>query len=39
MAEEFADWLVRDDGGQAVVGHFAVNGVVLYAKAPPDILG
>ena len=34
MAEEFASWLVRKDGGQEVVGQFSVKGVVLYAMAP-----
>ena len=34
MAEEFASWLVRRDGGQKVVLQFAVNDVVLYAIAP-----
>lgn len=36
MANAFADWMVRDDGGQAVVEKFAVNGVVLYTKAPSE---
>lgn len=34
MADAFAEWMVRPDGGQKVVGEFAVNGVVLYTKAP-----
>ena len=34
MADAFAEWIVRPDGGQKVVGEFAVNGVVLYTKAP-----
>ena len=34
MADAFAEWIVRPDGGQKVVGGFAVNGVVLYTKAP-----
>ena len=34
VANAFADWMARDDGGQAVVEKFAVNGVVLYSKAP-----
>jgi len=33
-ANAFADWLARKDGGQQVVGQFAVNGVVLYMEAP-----
>lgn len=34
MADAFAEWIARPDGGQEVVGEFAVNGVVLYTKAP-----
>ena len=34
MANSFADWLVREDGGQKVISEFAVNGVELYTKAP-----
>ena len=34
MAEAFAAWVVRPEGGQRVVAGFAVNGVVLYTKAP-----
>lgn len=37
MADSFAEWIARSDGGQKVVGEFAVNGVVLYTKAPQDI--
>ena len=33
-ADAFAEWIARPDGGQKVVGEFAVNGVVLYTKAP-----
>lgn len=33
MADAFAEWIARPDGGQKVVGEFAVNGVVLYTKA------
>lgn len=29
----FAEWMVREDGGQKVVNGFAVGGVVLYTKA------
>ena len=36
LANTFADWMVRDDGGQKVVESFAVNGVVLYSKAPKE---
>ena len=34
MADAFADWIARSEGGQKVVGTFAANGVVLYTKAP-----
>ena len=34
MADAFADWIARPEGGQKVVSTFAVNGVVLYTKAP-----
>ena len=34
MAEAFAEWIGRPDGGQKVVGGFKQNGVVLYTKAP-----
>ena len=34
MADAFAEWIVRPDGGQKVVGAFAANGEVLYTKAP-----
>ncbi len=37
MADAFAKWIARPDGGQKVVGEFAVNGVLLYTKAPQDI--
>ena len=33
-AEAFADWMVRDDGGQKVVKGFEVGGAVLYTQAP-----
>lgn len=38
MANAFADWMIKDEGGQKIVSEFAVNGVVLYTKAPKDIL-
>ena len=38
MANAFADWIARDDGGQKVVEEFAVNGVVLYTKVPKRAL-
>ena len=34
MANEFVDWLIRDDGGQDVVRKFEANGMVLYTCAP-----
>lgn len=34
MADAFAEWMAKPDGGQKVVGRFTVNGVVLYTKAP-----
>lgn len=33
MAHAFADWMVREDGGQKVVGGFMGGGVVLYTRA------
>ncbi|CAD6587518.1 MAG: hypothetical protein ASARMPRED_003168 [Alectoria sarmentosa] len=36
MADTFAEWMARSDGGQKVVGEFAVNGVVLYTKVLED---
>ena len=36
MANAFADWMIDDDGGQKIVGEFAVNGVILYSKAPKE---
>lgn len=37
MADAFAEWIVKLDGGQKVVAEFAVNGVVLYTTAPQEI--
>lgn len=34
IANEFVDWLIDADGGQAIVGAFAVNDVILYSMAP-----
>ena len=34
MADAFAAWMGRPDGGQKVVSEFAQHGVVLYTKAP-----
>ena len=33
LANAFADWMVRDDGGQKVVEGFKINGEVAYSKA------
>lgn len=35
-ANAFADWIVRDGGGQKVASEFTVNGTVLYTKAPEE---
>ncbi|KAL8687738.1 MAG: hypothetical protein Q9218_006179 [Villophora microphyllina] len=35
-ANAFADWMVREDGGQKVASEFRVNGAVLYTKAPEE---
>lgn len=35
-ADKFAEWMLRDEGGQRVVGRFEVNGKVLYTKAPKE---
>ena len=34
MADAFADWIGRPEGGQRVVSEFKQNGVVLYTRAP-----
>jgi hypothetical protein len=39
LAGAFMDWLVSGDGGQKVIGTFAVNGVVLHSKAPEGVSG
>ncbi|KAL8946724.1 MAG: hypothetical protein Q9222_006916 [Ikaeria aurantiellina] len=33
-ANAFADWMIRDEGGQKVIASFAIGGEVLYTKAP-----
>ena len=38
VANAFADWMIKDDGGQKIVSEFKVNGVVLYTRAPKDQL-
>ncbi|KAL8718067.1 MAG: hypothetical protein Q9225_004761 [Loekoesia sp. 1 TL-2023] len=35
-ANAFADWMVKDDGGQRVASEFTVHGAVLYTKAPKE---
>ena len=37
-ANAFADWMIKDEGGQKVVSEFAVHGVILYTRAPKDRL-
>ncbi|PMD44528.1 hypothetical protein L207DRAFT_483493 [Hyaloscypha variabilis F] len=37
LANAFVDWLISEDGGQAVVRNFSKNGVVLYSAAPAPI--
>lgn len=34
LANKFLDWLIADNGGQEIVGKFALNGEVLYTRAP-----
>ena len=34
MADAFAKWIKRPEGGQKVVSEFKQNGVVLYTPAP-----
>ncbi|KAL8994385.1 MAG: hypothetical protein Q9169_005620 [Polycauliona sp. 2 TL-2023] len=36
IANAYADWTVREDGGQKVASEFKVNGAVLYTKAPKE---
>ena len=37
MADKFADWAVREDGGQAVIRGFRKNGVQLNRTAPMGV--
>ena len=39
MADAFAEWIARSNGGQKVVSEFEQNGVVLYTKAPQGFPG
>ncbi|KAL3426545.1 extracellular solute-binding protein family 1 [Phlyctema vagabunda] len=34
MANKFADWIVRCDGGQKIIEEFEINGMRLYSTAP-----
>ena len=34
MANAFAEWVARPEGGQKIVSCFAANDVVLYTRAP-----
>jgi len=36
LARDFMSWMKHDNGGQAVIRSFAVNGVILYTPAPPQ---
>lgn len=38
IANAFAEWIARPSGGQKVVSEFQQNGVVLYTKAPQEIM-
>lgn len=37
MANKFADFMVRAEGGQRVVNEFAVNGILLYSGSPRGV--
>ncbi len=39
IAEAFVDWLVSSEGGQKVVGEFAMNGTVLHSRVPGGVSG
>ena len=34
MANKFADWMIKEDGGQKVIKEFNKNGHNLYTTAP-----
>lgn len=36
-ANDFADWIIRDDGGQRVIRSFTKNGEVLYSTIPVGV--
>ena len=35
MANAYANWTIREDGGQRIAREFTVHGAVLYTAAPP----
>ena len=37
MANSFADWMVKADGGQKVIKNFKRNGYDLYTGAPAGV--
>ena len=37
MANNFADWMIKEDGGQKVVKGFQKNGIDLYTTAPVGV--
>ena len=37
MANEFADWMADDKGGQDVVRNFRTNGFTPYSAAPKRV--
>ena len=37
MANAFADWMIKDDGGQKVIVEFQKNGKDLYTCAPKNV--
>ena len=34
MANKFADWMIKEDGGQKLIKGFQKNGIDLYTTAP-----
>jgi len=37
MANSFADWMIKEDGGQKVIKGFQKNGYDLYTGAPQGV--
>ena len=37
MANKFADWMIKEDGGQKVIKEFQKNGIDLYTTAPVGV--